>query len=216
LEGKTEKKVYPKLLSHFSPRLNKVDFADEAKENNYYLVTAGGFPNLFNIALPNAIKEVDAKGNFDYLILVLDTDNKPEIRKRIEDAKKNTQLQSNCRFHIVAQEICIETWFLGNRAIYPSIEKIEDDFLIYHKFYNVSQHDPELMLKPDNHAGTTANYHEQHLKKVMSTQGFNYSKTHPGKATTNEFLAELENRINETPHLSSLKSFFSFCTSLST
>jgi hypothetical protein len=215
LEGKTEKKVYPKLLEHLLPHLKKVQFANKVEENNYYLISVGGFPSLFNIALPNAIKEVDENGNFDYLILVLDTDNKSEIRERIEDAKKNTKLESNCRFHIVAQESCIETWFLGNRAIYPNTEEIKDDFSTYHQFYNVCQQDPELMLKPDNHVGSIANYHELYLKNILSIQGFNYSKIHPGRTTTNEYIEELESRINETPHLSSLRNFFNFCESIS-
>ena len=214
LEGKTEKKVYPKLLSHFSPKLNKVDFADEAKENNYYLVTAGGFPCLFDKALPKAIKEVDECSNFNHLILVLDTDNKKEIREKIEHTRINTVLNSNCRFHIIAQECCLETWFLGNRAVYPN-KQSNNNFLNHAQFYNVSQEDPELMLKPDCFTGSISNYHENYLKQMLFTQGINYSKKIPGGVTTTEYIAELKNRINETPHLSSLKNFFSFCESIS-
>lgn len=216
LEGRrTEKKVYPKLLERWLPKLQRVQFHIDAKEDNYYLISYEGFPNIFRKGLPNAIKEIEENDNFDYLILVVDTDNNSEVFEYIEKAKKETQLK-NCQFHIVTQTVCIESWFLGNRAIYPNIEKIEGDFLTHHQFYDVSQKDPELMLKPDNYAGiTVANYHEIHLKKILSFHGLSYSKNHPGRVTATEYIAELESRINETPHLSSLRNFFNFCESLS-
>jgi len=212
VEGRrTEKKVYPKLLDFLQPNFKKIHFVDDVKENNYYLISGEGYPNIFDKALPNAIKEVEENGKFDYLIFVLDTDNNPEIRNRIEVTKKNTKL-NRCQFHIIEQEICIETWFLGNRAVYP---KDNNDFLDFEQFYNVATQDPELMSRPTNFTGSLPDYHHDYLKKMLAINRISYTKKSVGGVTNPEYLTELQKRIIETPHLSSLKNFISFCESIS-
>lgn len=212
LEGRrTEKRFYPKLIEFLQPHFKQVQFSDDAKENNYYLISGEGFPSVCDNALPKAIEEVEDLGIFDYLILVLDTDNNEIIRERIEYIKINTQLK-NCQFLIIEQEICIESWLLGNRAVYP---KDNAEFVGFELFYNVAIQDPERMLKPDNFTGSLPAYHHDYLKKMLAINGINYSKKLTGGVTTPEYFAELQKRINETSHLASLKNFFSFCESIS-
>lgn len=213
VEGRrTEKKVYPKLLSYFLPQLNKVNFADEVVENNYYLISGEGYPKIHNVFLKNAIEEVNECGNYQYLVVVVDTDD-DEKQKRINAIKqyvkdKTIVLNPSCSLHIITQTPCIETWFLGNREAYLSGVS-NDNFLSHAEFYDVSQDDPELMSKPSEFVGTISKYHELYLKKMVR-----YSKEHPGKVTMPDYLNELKKRVNETNHLSSLKNFLNFCESI--
>jgi len=49
VEGRrTEKKIYPKWLSHLVPELTKVDFFEDVKEFNYKLFSGFGFPHLLH------------------------------------------------------------------------------------------------------------------------------------------------------------------------
>lgn len=212
VEGRrTEKKVYPKLLSYLLPQLSKVEFADEVIENHYYLISGEGYHQICGTFLETAIKEVNEHGNYQYLIVVVDTDNEDEpkridaIRQSVKE--KETILNSSCNLHIVTQVPCIETWFLGNREAYLNPQS--NEFFSHAKFYDVSQKDPELMSKPNEFVGTISNYHESYLKKMVR-----YSKEHPGKVTTGDYLDELQKRIDETSHLSSLKNFLNFCASI--
>lgn len=212
VEGRhTEKKVYPKLLSYLCRKLTQIQFPDQAIENNFYVLTGGGYPNIKNILLKNAVADIEAYGNYDYLVIVIDTDNEHNHEKIKQFVVKNNILaNSSCKLHIIAQNPCIETWFLGNRQSYANAA-IQQDFLNYHAFYNVSEQDPELMLKPQHYIGSISNYHGDYLKRMLASQNINYSKQKPANVLKAEYLNELQKRINDTPHLNSLKNFFEFC-----
>jgi hypothetical protein len=219
VEGeKTEPIVYSQWLKYLLPNFNQVNFACDADTNNYYLVSGLGMPRLLDIELPKVILEINELGNYDYLVLIVDADDATteeittEIKQFIDD--KNIVLNSPCKWLIIAQKYCIETWFLGNRKVYPrNTDNI--DFINHAKHYDVSLQDPELMEKPNTFAGSTSIYHEHYLRKMLACRNIRYSKSDPREVGEKYYLEELTKRINETPHLSSLKSFFSFCESIS-
>lgn len=59
VEGITERKVYPQWISYLLPHLSRVNQASDARENNYYLISGGGFPSILNDHLANSIEEVN-------------------------------------------------------------------------------------------------------------------------------------------------------------
>jgi hypothetical protein len=217
VEGKTEKKVYPQWLSYLLPNFKKVNFANEAEESNYFLISGNGFPSIFDY-FKDAVYEINTYQNYNKLVLVLDADEMSaeektaEVKQFISDEK--IVLNSKCELHIIAQKYCMETWFLGNRKVYPR-NSDNVDFMNHAQHYDVSQNDPELMLKPNTFAGSTSIYHELYLRKMLAAKNINYSKSNPKEIGEKYYLEELNKRINETPHLSSLKNFFSFCESIS-
>lgn len=220
VEGKkTEPIVYSQWLKHLLPDdFKPVSLACDADKNNYYLVSGLGMPRLLDIELPKVVLEINELGCYDYLVLIIDADDATteeittEIKQFIYD--KNIVLNSPCKWLIIAQKYCIETWFLGNRKVYPrNTDNI--DFINHALHYNVSQQDPELMQKPNNFTGSTSIYHELYLRKMLATKNIHYSKSSPKEVGEKYYLDELIKRINETPHLSSLKNFFSFCESIS-
>jgi hypothetical protein len=211
----TEKRVYRKLIPYLLPKLTEVKRFDAVKENNFYVFTGGGYPNIKNVLLKNSVTDIEACGNYDYLVVVVDTDNEnndDKIKKFV--IENNILTNSSCKLCIISQNPCLETWFLGNRQIYLTA-KTHEDFLSHAAFYNVSEQDPELMLKPVDFIGSISNYHSKYLKKMLAAQNINYSKQKPANVVKPEYFYELKNRISETNHLCSLRNFFSFCETIS-
>ena len=48
VEGaKTEMKVYPKWLSHLIPELTQVASLSDVNDNNFYMLSGGGVPQIY-------------------------------------------------------------------------------------------------------------------------------------------------------------------------
>lgn len=220
VEGITELKVYPQWLSHLIPTLSRVDFAQDANINNYYLISGFGYPRLLDVALVNSVDEINEWDNYDHLVLVIDSDDMSEQEKinEIEIFIKNNNivLNSRCQLQVIAQKSCMETWFLGNKKAYTKSVGKHSDFYHYAKFYNVSQQDPELMDKPDNITGSASIYHETYLRKMLAEKTIRYSKSTPREVGEVHYLNQLQKRVSETQHLISLRNFFNFCENIST
>lgn len=220
VEGKkTETIVYPQWLKYLLPDFYPVRFTSEMNnaKNNYYLVSGLGMPRLLDVQLPDSINEINALGNFDFLVLIVDADDMT-TEERISEIQQfmqenNIVLNPNCQLHIIAQKYCMETWFLGNRKIFPRTTD-NADFAPHAQFYNVMENDPELMQKPNRFARSISMYHEFYLRKMLAVRNISYSKSTPREVGEKHYLEQLQKRINETSHLSSLKNFFNFCESL--
>ncbi len=220
VEGKTELKVYPQWLSHLAPNLSRVNFAQDASINNYYLISGLGYPRLLDIELVNCVDEINEWANYDYLVLVIDSDDMSEQEKTNEIYQfikdKNIVLNSNCQLQVIAQKSCMETWFLGNQKVYTKSVGRHSDFYHHAKFYDVSQQDPETMDKPQSLAGSVSVYHEIYLRKMLAEKNIRYSKSSPREVGETHYLDQLQKRVSETQHLMSLKKFFNFCETIST
>ncbi|MFZ2724731.1 MAG: hypothetical protein WAX77_00595, partial [Methylococcaceae bacterium] len=81
----------------------------------------------------------------------------------------------------------------------------------YIQHYDVSQKDPELMIKPNEFKRSTSIYHETYLRRMLAQKNINYSKSNPKEVGKEHYLTELKKRIAESSHLASLKHFFDFC-----
>jgi len=219
VEGeKTEPQVYPQWLSHLVPKLSRVKFAQDAKENNYYLLSGMGSPRLLTNELANSVAEINELGNYNYLVLVIDADdmtaqdkiNEVEQHIKIE----NIVLNSHCQLRVITQKYCMETWFLGNRKVYTKTLGKNNDFYHHAKFYDVTQQDPEFMTKLSGFDKSVSIYHETYLRKMLAEKNIRYSKSNPREVGESYYLDELKKRVNETNHLSSLKNFLNFCESI--
>jgi hypothetical protein len=56
------------------PHLSRINSPGEAQNNHYYLISGGGFPSLLDNHLADSIADINACGNYDWLILALDAD----------------------------------------------------------------------------------------------------------------------------------------------
>ena len=213
VEGKTEAKVYPAWLSHLLPTLTRVDNYDDVERNNYFLISAAGYPCIIYDGLPTAIEEIRDNGKYNYLVLCLDadedtiSDRQDEIHECIREKKLEL---GNTALVIMVQNRCIETWFLGNRKVFlrnPQTQPLLD----YTRYYDVADKDPENMGKYKGFA-THAKFHEAYLKAIFGARRISYTKRNPGDVLKKEYLEQLQKRIRYKPkQLLTLGHFLKLC-----
>lgn len=218
VEGRsTEKKVYPKFIEYFfEGRLTKVNRIDNVRSNDYFLLSANGYPRIFTDVLKNAILDINSIGNYNYLVLCIDTDE-GTIKDRYDELEyylnkfqqeEGIKLDEECKIELVAQNRCIETWFLGNKRIYkenPSGNLLRE----YQKFYNVKLEDPELMPLL-NGFDTHASFHLAYLKEMLRERNIRYTKNFPRDVAERHYLEQLILRTEEND-IQSFMSFYNFC-----
>jgi len=213
VEGKTERKVYPKWIAHFVPKLKRVNSPEEVITDNYFLISGNGYPSILDNFLVDSVEDVNSVGRFDYLVLVIDTDNQ-SINEKIAEVElfikeKNINLKQ-CQLQIIPQVICMETWFLGNRKIYTRVPP-NAECSFYSKHYDISNNDPELMNKPSGHTETNAGFHYDYLKAMLEPAHIKYSKSRPHGVGDAHYIDELKKRIKEQPEsLKSMRGLFDF------
>lgn len=213
VEGRrTEKKIYPKWLSHLLPELTEVSDPFKVDMNNFYLFNGNGFPSLLDNHLLNAVEDVNTIAKFNYFIICLDSDDATVEERReyvLTFIRKHKVQLTKSTFVIIVQNKCIETWFLGNRRAYSKNPQTIE-LRKYNLFFNVQKNDPELMTAIDDFS-TSAQFHEEYLTQMLLEKKIRYSKKNPNAVGERHYLEELISRQNDTGHLLSLKDFFDFC-----
>lgn len=217
IEGKrTERKVYPAWISHLVPALKQVHSFDCVVSNNYYVFSGEGYPRLLGRQLVNAVNDYNKIGTYDCFVVCLDADEASveERRKEVlESFTKNDLKLASGYIHVIVQNRCIETWFLGNKKVVSRF--IENQRLKeFMEFYDVSKEDPELMgVYPDFLLHSP--FHSSYLKEVFKEKSINYSKVRPGHVCDVSYLEQLIKRIDEFPqHLRSFAEFVIFCNKI--
>ncbi|MCW5212455.1 hypothetical protein VU04_06060 [Desulfobulbus sp. TB] len=213
VEGKTERKVYPKWLAYLAPQLKRVDFPSDVLADNYYLISGGGFPSILDNHLVDSAADVNASGKFDYFVLAIDTDDISAMEKvkEVEEFMTNHNVVfNNCEVVILPQVVCMETWFLVNQRIYarnPSSIQVS----AFTSYYNTAQNDPEKMGQPEGYSGSIGDYHFEYLKNMLREKNIRYSKKNPQGVTEPYYIDELRSRIKLDPNcLNSLQNFLMF------
>lgn len=213
VEGKTERKVYPKWLSYFVPNLTRVNCPTDVKRNNYYLISGGGYPSILDNHLIDSVSDIQSTGAYDYFILALDTDDfdhRAKTEEVFNFVKSNSIDFGDCQFIVIPQVVCMETWFLGNRRIFPRNPKSPECALLT-KHYNTSSLDPEQLKKPVGYDGTVAQYHYKYLKTILAERNIRYSKSNPTEVTESYYIGELKNRLEaDRACLNSMRYLFDF------
>lgn len=216
VEGKrTEKKVYPRWLAHLAPELVEIKTLEDLEENNYYIFNGNGFPSLLHNHLKNSIEDVNENGEFDYLVICLDSDEL-ETNERYEEVMmfiENESLVINrAKFIIIIQNRCIESWMLGNRMVFkanPQSKFLRD----YINFFNVRDNDPELMPIFQSFE-THSQFHYAYLKELLTERNIRYTKNNPNDVVEPHYLTELIDRASTTNHIRSFKTFLDFCNTI--
>ncbi|MGF6906966.1 hypothetical protein [Fusobacterium sp. PH5-44] len=202
VEGKTEKKVYSKWLKILLPHYKEVKCPYKIENNGFYILNAEGYPKILKVA-KDSLSDICDNLQISKLFICLDSDDekmekrKDEIKRLVKNYKIDTR--------IIVQNICIESWLLGNKKL---MSKSPDKPLsILKTYYDVSKDDPELMQKPKNHPLTTAGYHESYLTTMLKEKHLNYSKRSPECCCKKSYLDNLIKRYVETKHISSFGVF---------
>lgn len=217
-DGKSARKVYPSWIEHLCKGMTKKDRVDEVTENNFFIISGEGYPSIFDVFLEPSIQDMNDAGNFDYLVICLDSDGRStkEIRKEALDRISKCNIRpKNYKIQVIVQQICFETWLLGNRNPKTFKRNPSDPELVaMMKHFDVYVEDPEKMKKMPGTQGTIGDFHYKYLKLLLKERKINYSKSKPRGVTEIDYLEELILRTQETPHLQSLKEFFDFCKNI--
>ncbi|MEE4359232.1 MAG: hypothetical protein V2I97_22370 [Desulfococcaceae bacterium] len=217
VEGKTERKLYPKWIEYLIPSLKRIDAPNDADKNCYYLISGGGYPGLLDNHLLNSTQDINNVGTYDYFIIVLDSDE-VTINEKVEEVENRINEENitigNCQLKIIVQNRCIETWLLGNRNVFPR-RPTTPELIEYIKFYNVFTKDPEYMLRPAQFQETIAIFHSEYLRLMLAEKNIRYTKKYPKDTIKPYYIDGLKNRLIQTSdHLFTLKNFFDFCENI--
>ena len=206
-------RVLPSWIQSILPEYRQISSLREFQKNDvsFLLETGRGYPQIKN-RLDETLQTIEE--NFfplDYIVVCWDTDARDEVEIERDCADFEAIFVAhpvNVQHRLFAINRCFETWLLGNRAAYPTDDKIAS-FLSYSQFYNVAVNDPEKMLSPTGRRVSA--YHLHYLQEMLRRSCHrNYSKGSPGFAKTFEYFQELQSRINETSDLQTFAEFFNF------
>jgi len=217
----TEMHVYPAWLEILLPTHTRIHSYLDADRNNWLLVSGEGYPRLLDETLQKAVAELQESDRFDYFIVCLDADDEsPEDREQeVRDAvralaDKKLELPGAVVLRPIVQNCCIETWFLGNRSLFP--RNPQDPVLqSWIEAYDTSRDCPEAMPGNDAHP-LPQRLHLEYFRKVCQERKIRYSKTSTHVVRDPAFLRELVGRVEATTHLPSLKRFLDLCDAIKT
>lgn len=216
VEGRrTEPRVYPSWLQHLLPLHTRVTAPDEVTENSYFLISGEGYPHLLDVTLPHAIEDIRETDRYGYFIVCVDADENTNeemlttVTERIQAA--NPRLPGHTIPRVIVQGRCIESWLLGNRAVFP--RRPNCPILRQHiDFYNVNTHCPELMGCRD--FTTHAAFHLDYLSRMLRERRVSYTKQHPGDVGETHYLEQLIRRSSTPGHMQSFRVFLELCATI--
>ena len=205
VEGKnTEVEAYPRFIEHFVDGYYQVNSLDELDLNNYIIQSGYGYPSIFKIFDDTLLKiaEFNKKNKHtnkkvNTLVLVIDADNydppsiaKKSVEQRISD-KKDIIKGAKINVHYIVQNLCIESWFLGNKSAFP--DSYNDEFKKYVEHFNVKHNSPDQMRSPIPGI-TDAQYSYKYLVEMLNQTGRIYGKNKTQIVTSPNYIEGINER----------------------
>lgn len=219
VEGRrTEPIVYRHWFRFLLPELEEVQGFDDVQQQNYFLRGAYHRSPSFRDRLEASIREAN-QCNYDYLIICIDAEDRTvdEVRNGINEIvaeldADGISLNDHISLDLVVQNKCIETWFLGNRKVFPRTPQ-NPKLVEYIQHFDVYLNDPELMSRParNNTFESDAQFHFDYFRTMLSERNLTYSKRRPGSVVESYYLEQLKRRVQESEHLNSLRYLFDLC-----
>jgi hypothetical protein len=213
VEGRrTERKVYREWISRVLPSLQEVDRIQDIVADHLLILTGGGYPSCLNRirATLEDIRNHDRP--IDHYLLCIDAEEDPydqrlaALENAVEAAAAEVRVrerQPQINIHIIVQNCCIETWFLGHTRMLKR-NPTSSTLATWKRRFDVSVEDPEAMPAAEGYI-TRASFHLAYLKEMLSEHGKRYSKEHPGVVTDLDYFKALRDRCRTTMHLHSLE-----------
>lgn len=208
-------KVLPYWLHYLGFPCSRVADIAEIQKNHYILQSGQGVTQLITKVLFDTIETIKKNpGKIDKLIVILDAEEqdaalrKQEVYKKAEEKYNLKQLDFSMEVFVCNH--CFETWLLGCEGIYPANVLKASFFYEYYSHYNIKTDDPEDMPVPSGCDETIAQYHFHYLHELFRYQKIRYSKSNPRHVITESYFSGIWDRVNQTEHLKSFKTFIDF------
>lgn len=203
----TEPQVYRSWIPLANPSLKVVDYIDQVVSDNFYIVSGGGYPYIFNV-IDNAIADINSNLQFDRLVVAIDSEEKTYIDTFNEIDSYIAARHPRIEYRIIIQHFCFETWALGHRKFGPRRPR-SDTLKAYKKLHDVLSQDPELLPANDVEELNRAQFALKYLCIAIQDKGrhLTYSKRKPDVVLHPKYFSELQSRLDDTGHISSFSSF---------
>lgn len=203
----TEVKVYPNWISEVNKNLVKVNYPHEVANDNYVILSGGGYPGIFGI-IDNAIKDTNENLQFDRLVVAMDSEDEDYVTRYNEVESYILAKSPRVPFKIVIQHFCIEAWALGNSKFLGKRPQNEP-YITYKKMFDVVKDNPEQLPEYQEKRWNRAQFAEQYLKAAIRNrnQGLTYSKSNPHIIAHHTYFNELRTRLTNTGHIKSFEKF---------
>jgi hypothetical protein len=197
--------VYKNWVPFVNPSLIYVDNISAIKNNNFYIVSGGGYPCYYSI-IDAAIDDVNNLNNIDRLVIAVDSEEFSYEEKLMEMTKHVSASQCSAEIRIIVQHYCLETWALGNQSAVP--EHPHNGLLhTYMKFYNVRRKDPALL--PGYEDLNRCQFTEKYLRRALNEKfkNWTYSKSNPTALLHHKYFERVKSRLLQTGHIDSFQNF---------
>lgn len=214
--GITEYQIYRAWLLHLFPNLNFITKPEDSTNSSCRIIIGGGYPNILS-RIESCLTDVKDFGDIDYFFICLDSEEETyqerydEVNDKLEILKAKVGIDHGqmTKFHIIIQNCCMETWFLGNAEIpiKSNSENCSKKFLAFQDHYNVLVDDPEIMTDhpPSHYYPTRAKFHKAYLNEYLRGFGLAYIQRNPRVIEEKEYLDALIKRCESTSHLTSFQ-----------
>lgn len=209
--------LYPSWLSIALPSVQRVSRPEDAtsKGQSSFFFSGLGMPHLLNKMLPRSIEDINNNNSFTDLVVVVDSEGESisDLRSEIENRFEEYNTNNSISLTIIIQDICIETWLLGNQKIFSA--SCDCPVLIeYRKFYDCRSLDPQFLRKapPDMPKSSLAQFHFDYLRRVLREKRVIYSKRNPGNAHEEHYFGQLVRRCG-LGHIESFRVFLDWVKS---
>ena len=207
VEGdRSEADVYPHWIKHINPQLKQEYSLADIVNNSFYLVSGHGYPNYLQI-IKDAINDCNTTAAIDRLIIAVDSEEMGVVEKRREIESIIDEVGSTKDTRIIIQEMCFESWCLGNRK---AIQRNPQNATLarYIANYNVIDLDPAKM--PSLEEGLTPGQMAfKYLSLAMQEKGIFYSKANARYVSDAKYFFHLQKRATETNHIETFKDLVS-------
>lgn len=209
VEGETEKAVYASWIPFVNPSLQKVDYPENALNNNYYIISGGGFPQYYDV-IDDAILNVTQYNQYDRLVIAIDSDDMTRQNKYNEVDQFIQSKRCTANIKIIVQHFCFETWALANTLIVRKQPRTEN-LRYYKSIYNVRSNDPENLPPLKVKELNRSQFAEVYLRAALNDKFHNltYRKGDATIVGDRKYFGQVKNRYSSMNHIASLSDFLS-------
>jgi hypothetical protein len=202
-----EPKIYPKWINYINSEFKQVYNISDTADNTFFLTSGFGYPNYLKI-IDNAIEDINQGGNFDCLVIGVDSEDMPYKEKHNEISQYIGNRLYKARLKIIIQNPCLETWALGNRIACRK-NTTDTTLLEYLKIFNVRSNDPELLPDFPEREMNRAQFAFTYLKCMLHDWYPHavYTKSNPKALLDENYFLQIKKRLIETKHIQSFQSF---------
>lgn len=209
LEGERgSKKIYRKWIQIVNPELSAVNYLVDVKDNNYFILAGFGQPHFLE-RVDNAVEDVNNLGQFDRLVVGVDSEEFSEHEKYLEVSNRVDRIGCRVEVKYVIQHFCLETWLLGNIHMFRR-NAGDVDLVEYMNIFNIRVNDPEDLPNYETRAWNRAQFAYHYLRagiRDVHRGNRSYTKKNSSVVAREGYFTQVKRRCIDEEHIQSFNSF---------